>query len=206
MSQPGLTDHPAGVLNIITDIMLIVMPIPVLVKLRRSFFQYVTSLGIDARLTPPRKIQLYFLFSLGIFIGKNTRHGYRGQQAPTNAPPQSPSPSSACHKTRTTPPRRSTAPPGPRRNCSRPPLWPTHRLCTPCASGKRDQIHPILPRPPCLPRTRPTTPVKKPPARGRGPLRLDMSFGMGRLSKHADILRWRRVGQTRIGIRVRAYW
>lgn len=41
--QACLTNHQAGVLNIITDIMLIVLPIPVLVKLRRSFFQYVIT-------------------------------------------------------------------------------------------------------------------------------------------------------------------
>jgi hypothetical protein len=62
-----------GVLNIATDVMLIVLPLPVLAKLKRSFSQY----GIYIPWNIPclqiaRKIELYILFSLGIFIGMNS--------------------------------------------------------------------------------------------------------------------------------------
>lgn len=62
-----------GVLNIITDVMLIVLPLPVLAKLKRSFSQYGISIPWNIHcLSIARKIELYILFSLGVFIGTNS--------------------------------------------------------------------------------------------------------------------------------------
>ena len=61
-----------GVLNIVTDVMLIALPIPVLVMVKRSLAEYVFPLdrvqGPSTDCVRDRKLQLAALFAIGLFI------------------------------------------------------------------------------------------------------------------------------------------
>lgn len=103
------------------------------------------------------------------------------------------------------PPHRSIAQHGHQQSCSPLHSWPTHPLCTPYASGKRDRTH-LTPRHHlCLPKALSTIPVKR-PAQVQGFLPVNMSFRTAPPSKHAAIRRWIGVEQTRTEIRIVGYW